>query len=68
MNLKQITGWLAQRKKAIAGFVAPGVVLLFGDVVHDHAAPTHNEWLAIGSVCVLTALGVHVAPKNKPKP
>jgi uncharacterized membrane protein (DUF2068 family) len=58
--------WLAQRKKALVGFAAPGVVLLVADV-SDGTLPTRGEWVAIASACVLTAFGVHRIA-NKPKP
>jgi hypothetical protein len=58
--------WLAQRKKAVAGFTAPGVVLFVADV-SDGSLPTHNEWLTIGLACLAGAVGVNYAPKNKPK-
>lgn len=58
---------LAPYKKAVAGFVAPGVALFVADVTKDQALPTHNEWIAIGFVCVLSAVGVARAPKNAEK-
>jgi hypothetical protein len=63
----KILDWLAQRKKAIAGFLAPGIALFIGDVATASRLPTVHQWQAIAAVCVLTAFGVHAAPKNKPK-
>lgn len=60
MNLSK----LPEYKKAIAGFIAPGVVLFVADVT-DGSLPTHNEWVAIGLACLAGAFGVAVAPKNK---
>jgi hypothetical protein len=58
---------LAPYKKAVAGFISPGVALFAADVVRDQALPTHVEWLAIFALCVTTAAGVAVSPKNSPK-
>lgn len=66
--MTSILVWLAQRKKAVVGFVAPGVALFVTDFVKDGGFPTTHEWEAIGVACVLTALGVHAAPKNADRP
>lgn len=62
----KIIDWLAQRKKAIVGFVTPGLALLVGNYAINGAFPTAHEWGAAAVLCVLTALGVHQVP-NKPK-
>jgi hypothetical protein len=58
---------LAPYKKAVAGFVSPGVALFVVDVAADQALPTHGEWGAIGLACLAGAFGVYAAPKNSAK-
>ena len=59
--------WLAQRKKAIAGLVGPGVPLFLADVA-DGSWPTTHEWDLIALACVVSGLVVHFAPTNTPAP
>lgn len=66
-NVTKALDWLAQRKKAILGFVAPGVVLLVADV-SDGSLPTAHEWETIAAACVLTALGIHQIPNKQHTP
>ena len=52
--------YLAQRRKAIMGFFAPGVALFATDYATNGGnLPTEHQWVAIGVACVLTAFGVH---------
>jgi hypothetical protein len=56
--------------KALAGFIAPGIVLLPAaalPVSDGGTTVTGYELLAALAVCVTTAAGVAVAPKNKPR-
>lgn len=59
-----ILEFFAQRKKAVAGFLAPGVGLLVADYTQSGHLPTQSQWDAMAAACVLTAFGVHQV-KNK---
>lgn len=61
--MKKIGPWLAKRKKAIAGLVAPGAALFVVDVA-DGTWPTEHEWSAVAIACVVGAIAVYVTPKN----
>lgn len=61
--MKKVLPWLAKRKKAIAGLLAPGAALFVVDVA-DSTWPTQHEWSAIAIACVVGAIGVYIAPKN----
>lgn len=58
--------YLAQRKKAILGFFAPGIALFATDYAQSGDLPTHEQWVAIGVACVLTAFGVHQIENRTP--
>ena len=61
--MKKFGAWLAKRKKAIAGLVAPGGALFIADV-SDGNWPTQHEWSGIVLACVVGAIVVYIAPKN----
>lgn len=57
--MSNLLAFLAQRKKAVMGFLAPGVGLFAADWAQHQTLPTTHQWEAIAVACVLTGFGVH---------
>jgi hypothetical protein len=55
--LRVLVAWLAQRRKAVLGFVLPAVTLL-APILLRGDLPTATEWRVAAVTCIVTAIGV----------
>lgn len=54
---------IAEYRKAIVAFIAPGVVILGAPLTQGHAPSTSDWWTALGAV-LLASFAVYATPND----